>query len=522
MTKHRLPIGIQSFRDLRESDCYYVDKTPLIAQLIDEGKHYFLSRPRRFGKSLLLDTIKELFLCSEELFQGLDIHDQWNWDEPNPVLRLSFGAKYNEPEDLARNILSQLARVERDMDVKPFPEDLTGADRLHSLLSTLHRKTGRQVVVLVDEYDKPILDVLENSELAKANRDYLRGFYGVIKDCAEHVRFVFVTGVSMFSKVSLFSGMNNLKDISLVPRYATICGYTDHDLDSVFAEELEGLDRDKIRLWYNGYNWRGDDKLYNPYDILLLFSDREFQAHWFETGTPTMLYNQIKREHTNLITLSGAAVDRELASKFDVDDVDLRALMFQSGYLTIVKEELTEDDDTYFTLDYPNLEVRRSFTRGLITYIGLDRSKVSRDSRELIDLLVANDFDGFREALNTFIDGIPHQWYDNASIEDYEAHYASMLYIAFEVMGVNFEAEDSSSQGRADMVVREGVQVFVLEFKMAENEAGIESAIESAMSQMKKRGYANKYRGRSEPIHLVAMIFGSEDRNLIAIQAELS
>ena len=162
------------------------------------------------------------------------------------------------------------------MDVKPSSEDFTAPDRLHSLLESLHRKTGRQVVVLVDEYDKPILDVLENPELAKANRDYLRGFYSVIKDCAEHVRFVFVTGVSMFSKVSLFSGMNNLKDISLVPRYATICGYTDHDLDTVFAPELEGLDRDKIRHWYNGYHWLGKEKLYNPWDILLLFSDHEF------------------------------------------------------------------------------------------------------------------------------------------------------------------------------------------------------------------------------------------------------
>ena len=339
MSKLTLPIGIQSFRDLRKDECYYVDKTPLIRQLIKEGRHYFLSRPRRFGKSLLLDTMDELFSCSEELFVDLDIHDEWDWTNPHPVLRLSFGGNYNEPGKLARIISAQLAHVEQDMDVNSSSEDVPADIRLRNLLYALHRKSGRQVVVLVDEYDKPILDVLENSELAKANRDYLRGFYSVIKDCAEHVRFVFVTGVSMFSKASLFSGMNNLKDISLVPRYATLCGYTDHDLDTVFADELEGLDRDKIRLWYNGYHWRGDEKLYNPYDILLLFHNREFQAHWFQTGTPTMLYNQIKRERVNPMTLNHTEVSQELVSKFDVDDVNLHALMFQSGYLTIVNEE---------------------------------------------------------------------------------------------------------------------------------------------------------------------------------------
>ena len=519
MSKLTLPVGIQSFRKLRERDCYYVDKTALIAQLFDEGEHYFLSRPRRFGKSLLLDTIKELFSCSEELFQGLDIHDHWNWDEPHPVLRLSFGGDYNEPGKLPRIISAQLAHVEQDMDVNSSSEDVPTDIRLRNLLYSLHRKTGRQVVVLVDEYDKPILDVLENPELAKANRDYLRGFYSVIKDCAEHVRFVFVTGVSMFSKVSLFSGMNNLKDISLVPRYATICGYTDHDLDTVFAPELVGLDRDEIRRWYNGYHWRGDEKLYNPYDILLLFSDREFQTHWFETGTPTMLYNQIKRDQVNPMTLNHTEVSQELVSKFDVGDVDLRALMFQSGYLTIISEE-RKNDRSYFTLDYPNLEVRQSFSEGLLAHMGLDQSSVADESRKLLSLLVANDFDGFGKALHKFIAGIPHQWYDNSKIENYEAHYASMLYIAFQTISANAVAEEASSHGRADMVIREGGQVFILEFKVAKNPAGADSAIEDAMAQIKKRGYADKYRVQNESVHLVAMIFGSDDRNLIAIQVE--
>ena len=521
MSKHRLPVGIQSFSRLRKRDCYYVDKTALISQMIDEGDHYFLSRPRRFGKSLLLDTIKELFQCSEELFQGLDIHDQWNWDEPHPVLRLSFDAKYNEPDDLARNISSQLGIVERNMDVTPSQADLTGPDRLQNLLNSLHHKTGRQVVVLVDEYDKPILDVLGNQELAIANRDYLRGFYGVIKGCAEHVRFVFVTGVSMFSKVSLFSGMNNLKDISLVQKYATLCGYTDHDLDTVFEPELEGLDRDEIRRWYNGYNWRGANKLYNPFDILLLFSDREFQAHWFETGTPTMLYRQVASDRVNPLMFENQQVRADLISKFDVGDVDLRALMFQSGYLTIVSEE-RKDHLTYFTLDFPNLEVQLSFSLGLLDYMGLDHSSLSDDCHTILDRLEANDFDGFREALHKLIAGIPHQWYINNGIKAYEAHYASILYAALGVISANGDLimEDSSSLGRADMVVFRGGQVFVFEFKMAENQARSESAIESAMSQINDRKYSDKYKDRGKPIHHIALVFDERVRNLIDMRVE--
>ena len=519
MPKHPLPIGIQSFRNLRESDCYYVDKTPLIRELIESGRHYFLSRPRGFGKSLLLDTIKELFSCSEELFQGLDIHDKWNWDEPHPVLRLSFDATYNGSEDLAKDIQSQLVAVERDMDVEPIREDLTGSIRLHSLLDTLHRKTGRRVVVLVDEHDKPILDVLANPELATANRDYLHGLYGVIKGCAEHVHFTLVTGVSMFPKASIFSGANHLYDISLHPRYATLCGYTDHDLDTVFALELEGLDRDEIRRWYNGYHWGGGETLYNPYDILQLFSDREYQAHWFEKGTPTMLYRQMEREQVNPMTLVNQRVLEDSISRFEVDDLDLRALMFQSGYLTIGSEE-RKYHRSYFTLDYPNLEVRQRFNEGLLAHMGLDQSSVADDSRQLLGLLVANDFDAFGKALNAFIDGIPRQWYDNNQTQNYEAHYASMLYIALQVLGTELVAEDVSSHERAEMVVLEGGQVFVIEFKMAESEASAESAIEDAMTQMKDRGYANKYRGRNEPIHLVAIMFGNKDRNLISIQAE--
>ena len=241
-----------------------------MARLIDEGTHFFLSRPRRFGKSLFLDTLKELFEGSEELFQGLAIHDRWDWSVRDPVVRLSFGGgNFKEAGHLHQNVMAQLDRVQRETGVTS--DYAMAPERLAHILGALHRDTGRRVVVLIDEYDKPILDALDVPEAARANRDFLRGFYGVIKDADAHVRFAFLTGVTKFSKVSLFSGLNNLLDITLEPRYSAICGYTEADLDEVFAVELAGLDRARIREWYNGYGWLGEEKVYNPYDVLLLF-----------------------------------------------------------------------------------------------------------------------------------------------------------------------------------------------------------------------------------------------------------
>ena len=260
--RRKLPIGIQTFRKIREGGYYYVDKTPFLGRLVDEGTHYFLSRPRRFGKSLFLDTLSELFEGNEALFRGLAIHDAWDWSVRHPVLRLSFaGGSFLEPGSLHANLMAQLDGVERRSGVSSKYD--TGPERFAAMLEALHRKDGRPVAVLVDEYDKPILDALDAPEAARANRDFLRGVYGVIKDADAHVRFSFLTGVSKFSKVDLFSGLNNLKDITLDPRYSALCGYTEEDLDTVFSPELPGLDREEVRDWYNGYGWGGEEKVYN-------------------------------------------------------------------------------------------------------------------------------------------------------------------------------------------------------------------------------------------------------------------
>ena len=330
MTRRKLPIGMQTFRDLRESNCYYVDKTAYVERLLDEGKHYFLSRPRRFGKSLFLDTCKELFEGNEPLFEGLDIHDRWDWSVRHPVLRLSFGSgHFREPGYLHEEVMDQLQILEEESEVVAHHD--AAPARFRHLIRTLHQRAGRPVAILVDEYDKPILDALDAPEVARANRDFLRGLYAVVKDCDAHIRFSFITGVSKFSKVSLFSGLNNLTDITLEPGYSAICGYTDVDLDTVFAPELDGLDRDQVRDWYNGYSWRGEEKVYNPFDILLLFRKREFAAHWFETGTPTFLVDTLFKRRVSSLALDGMVSNAELLSTFDVDDMPTEALLFQTG-----------------------------------------------------------------------------------------------------------------------------------------------------------------------------------------------
>ena len=339
LSRRRLPDGIQGFRTIREGGYYYVDKTPLIAQLVDEGCHYFLSRPRRFGKSLLVDTLENLFEGNEDLFHGLAIHDRWDWSKCHPVIRISFDGKFTDAGELERDIVQQLESAERRHGLASADKYLTRPTRLRSVIERLHEKTGYSVAVLVDEYDKPILDALDDPKMSKANQDYLRGFYGMIKGNAEHVRFVLVTGVSMFTKVSLFSGLNNLKNISLNPRYSSICGFTEEELDAVFAPELEGLDRDEVRRWYNGYSWRGGEKVYNPHDVLLLFDEREFESHWFETGSPAFLLDLLVRRKVDPMSLENRVAKSDLISRFDIDGIEVEALMFQSGYLTIVGEE---------------------------------------------------------------------------------------------------------------------------------------------------------------------------------------
>ena len=511
MERRRLPIGIQTFREVREDGCYYVDKTRQIESLVDGGKHYFLSRPRRFGKSLFLDTLKELFEGSEELFEGLAIHGRWDWSARSPVVRLDFSqGDFTAPGYLHRNAMAQLDGLGRRAGVTGRYD--TAPERFSHLLETLHERGGERVVVLIDEYDKPILDALDDPELARANRNYLRGLYSTLKFADAHVRFSLVTGVSKFSKVSLFSGLNNLVDITLDPRHSTICGYTEEDLDAVFAPELPGLDRDRIREWYNGYSWLGDEKVYNPFDILLLFRSREFKAHWFETGTPAFLVETLFRRRVRSVDLDGMLASDELLSTFDVGAIAPEALLFQTGYLTILRKK-PRAGETFYRLGYPNREVRQSLNRSLLGHMVGDASRRAAHSARLHDLLAAGDLDGLRDLFHAFYASIPHEWYTNNDIANFEGYYASVFYSHFAALGLDVAVEESTSRGRLDMAARFEGRVYVFEFKVVE-----QAGAGSAMAQLVDRGYADKYRAPGVPVHLVGVEFSSASRNVVAFE----
>jgi len=512
--RKRLPIGIQTFREIRENHHYYVDKTGMIGQLVDAGKHYFLSRPRRFGKSLLLDTLKELFEGNEPLFQGLAIHGHWDWAEPFPVLRFSFGRKnYRESQALGESLHQQLTQMERDFGFQAEFDD--AGSRFADLLEKIKVKTGKPVVVLVDEYDKPILDALEYPEVAKANRDFLRGFYATIKDFDSHIRFSFLTGVSKFSKVSLFSGLNNLEDITLIPGYSSLCGYTDADIDSVFAPELPRLDRDEIRDWYNGYHWLGEG-VYNPFDILQLFRNHSFKSYWFETGTPTFLVEQLLKRQVPTLKLDNLLSSSDMLSSFDVGDISTEALLFQTGYLTIKQEE-NLGGQFFYTLGYPNREVYQSLNNSLLAALVQNKSQQVLHASQLYRLLSANDIAGLKPLFHSFFASIPHQWYTNNHIQDYEGYYASVFYSYFASLGLDVTLEDTSNLGRIDMTLKFNGQVYIFEFKV------VELVPEGkALQQIKDKAYADKYRALNQPIYLIGVEFSKTDRNIVGFDWEVA
>jgi len=507
-----LPIGIQTLSKIRQGNYYYIDKTSLALSLIENGTHYFLSRPRRFGKSLFLDTLKELFEGNESLFEGLAVHQQWDWSVKYPVFRFSFGRKnYNNQQSLKESLNQQLTRLEQSFDVARQFDDADS--RFADLIDNVTAKTQLPVVILIDEYDKPILDAISTPDLAQENRDFLRGFYATIKDYDAKIKFSLLTGVSKFSKVSLFSGLNNLYDITLDPRYSTLCGYTDNDIDTVFAAELAGLDREEIRHWYNGYNWLGEG-VYNPFDILQLFKTRTFKNYWFETGTPTFLVDLLVKRQVPTLQLNNMFSSSAMLSSFDVDDITTEALLFQTGYLTI-KEEENLGGQLFYTLGYPNREVYQSLNENLLSSLVKDKSKQAIQSGQLYRLLMVNDFDGLKELFQRFFSSIPYNWYTNNDIQRYEGYYASVFYSYFASLGLDVTVEDATNLGRIDMTLRFNDQVYIFEFKV------VELAPEGkALQQIIDQGYADKFKVLGQAIHLIGVEFSKESRNVVGFEVE--
>ena len=501
----KLPVGIQTFRKIIEGDYLYIDKTEIARNLIDSYQYVFLSRPRRFGKSLFLDTLKNIFEGNRELFRGLLIEEQWNWEVKYPVIKISFSGGIHSRETLRKNLFYILNDNQERLDVT-CEEKEDPNQCFAELIRKVSQKYQQKVVIVVDEYDKPILDNIEHIPEALAIRDGMRDFYTKIKEKDEYLRFVFLTGVSKFSKVSLFSGLNNLEDISLNPDFGNVCGYTQLDLETSFAPYFEGVDMEQVKRWYNGYNFLGD-RVYNPYDILLFIKNqRMFKNYWFETGTPKFLIELIKKNSYFIPKFNGLEIDESLVNSFDLDALDLETILFQTGYLTI-KRLIPSAMGVRYELGFPNKEVQISFNE----YILRSMTSVSEKEsirRELLDLINAGDVSSLEPVIRRLFASIAYNNFTNNDLERYEGFYASVLYAYFASIGVDIIAEDVSNKGRIDLTLKAGGRTFLFEFKVTDGEP---------LEQIKRMQYYEKYSGER---YLIGIVFDPKQRNVSKFEWE--
>lgn len=480
-----------------------------------EGKFYFLSRPRRFGKSLFLDTLRQAYLGKKEYFQGLFLENHWDWTKTYPVLKLSWGAGVlRNPEDLQATFRDRLLAWSQEYALQLTRE--TSKERFAEILSTLHARTGQKVVVLIDEYDKPILDNIKEVEVAKAMREELKNLYSVVKDADEHIKLAFITGVSKFSKVSLFSGLNNLQDISQSPGYGDICGYTQSELESVFAPSLEGLDIAEIKRWYNGYRFGDFEGVYNPFDVLLYLKDRVFQNYWFESATPTFLIDMLAQKKFAAPDLENLSAGADLLGSFEIEKLSLTTLLYQAGYLTIDGHETLPGGASAYTLKIPNYEVKQSLANYLLTYFVDEMELKLPNQRALWKALQTPDFAAFQSVFQAFFSSIPFAWYNQNRMANYEGYYASIFYCYFTALGLDTRPEELTSHGRLDMSVRMPHAVIVFEFKVVD----ILPETGNALAQIKAKGYHNQYLGQGKPVYFVGVEFHAEKRNVERVEWE--
>ncbi len=500
----KLPIGIQTFSEIRQNNYVYVDKTDIAAGLVDRYKYVFLSRPRRFGKSLFLDTLHNLFEGKKELFAGLAAEKKHDWSKSYPVIKISFGAgDFRTQADLRERILFLLEDNENRLDVTG--QSRSPANRFDFLIKETYKHYQEKVVILIDEYDKPILDNIDQPEMAVFARETLKAFYSVIKDNDAHIRFAFLTGVTKFSRVSVFSGINNIEDISLAPEFATICGYTQHDLETVFAEHLQGVDMNEVRRWYNGYHFLGEN-VYNPFDILLfLRGNKQFESYWFETATPTFLIKLLQQKQFFLPDLNCIKAGKELLSSFDIDTISAVTLLFQSGYLTI-KEVSQEEGMAEFTLGFPNQEVSAAFSNSLLDIFTAPESKFAV-KKDLARSLRRGDMEQFKTAVHALFAAIPYHNYTNNYIARYEGFYASVIFAWLSSAHLQLTVEDCTNKGRIDMSVEMDETIYLIEFKVDMDE-------QKALAQIKINGYTEKYRGKGKKIVLIGIGFSSAEKNV--------
>ncbi|GHS85903.1 ATPase AAA [Bacteroidia bacterium] len=507
-----LPIGIQSFEDLRSKDYLYVDKTEIIHRLITSGKVFLLSRPRRFGKSLLVSTLEAIFRGQKELFEGLWIEDKIDWTQLNhPVIRIDFGGINNKTaEDLKKDFENVILQIANNYGIMLTRN---GAGSFAELIAKMHITTGQQVVVLIDEYDKAILDNMTNDEVMEGNKQVLHDFYQVLKATDEHLRFVFLTGVSKFAGLSIFSGLNNLNDITLDKNYVSICGYTQKELDHYFAEYLTKLAEsigmsnsesiDGIRRWYNGYSWDGETPVYNPFSTLLLFDKKEFGNYWFSTGTPTFLIKLLmQRDQLDPILESVIAEARDFNS-FNPQEISEIPLLFQTGYLTIKKKEIVNLRPRY-TLEMPNLEVRESLLECLLSAYSrypVGGILIQRMQEQLLD----NDAGGLEKSLREMLAHIPYQLHIGK-----EAYYHSLLLLWLKLLGFDVAGEVSTNKGRIDTVWKINGHTVIAEVKFQVQEENISDLLDKAIAQIKKKHYAERFDD-GHKVSLLAVVFAGKE-----------
>ncbi len=507
-----LPIGIQTLSKIIEGGFVYVDKTEIAYNLIQNAGYYFLSRPRRFGKSLFLDTLKEIFEGNKELFKGLYIYDKWDWEVKYPVLRVSLGSGVIKTiEKLQHQLKSVLGDIEEDLVIE-CKKSLNVKDCFKYLIKESFKKYNQKVVILIDEYDKPILDNITDKDIARQMRDAMKDFYGVIKDNDAYIQFVFITGVSKFSKMNLFSGLNNLEDITLHQDYGNICGYTHNDLLTVFKEHLEGVDMERVKQWYNGYNFFGD-KVYNPFDILLFISNKFiYKSYWWSTGNPSFLIDLIYSREYSIPEVENYETTDEMLDSFDVDSISLEILLWQTGYLTI-KDTFTELNRIKYRLCIPNWEVQFTLNDFLIDVLTKQKfEKVAYQSKMGSALLKA-DFDKLKETISTLFSSISYSNFTNNKIYKYEGYYSSVMYAYFASIGMEMIPEDTTNKGRIDLTLKYEDKVYVIEFKMSEKATG------EALKQIKRKNYAEKYLDYPN-IYLIGIEFSRKERNVVGLDWE--
>ena len=503
------PIGIQSFKKLREGGFIYVDKTALIYNLTRQGQYVFLSRPRRFGKSLILSTLEAYFEGRKDLFEGLAIAElEKDWT-PYPVFHIDLNkGPYTTVEKLKNHLIAQVSKLEEKYGRREAEVEIS--DRFSGVIERAAEKAGRNVVVLIDEYDKPLLEVIGKPELQEAMRDELRGFYSALKSCDKYIRFAMLTGVTKFGHLNVFSGLNNIKDISFRPEYAALCGITETEMLSCFGEPIQAMAInngctaeemvEKLRNMYDGYRFTRDNVLvYNPFSLLNAFDDKELYAYWFETGTPKYLVELLQNKNYKLNDLEGATSDEESLKAFNPDsDDDPIPVMYQSGYLTI-----KDCDGFNLILGFPNSEVRQGFAKYILPfYVNKPYDKSRFGYLPFQREINAGKAEDFMQRLQALTANISYEILANC-----ENDFQNLLFIIFSLASMKPTVERRTSDGRIDMVIETEKFIYVMEYK-------VDGTAQEAMDQINSKQYSLPWMADHRPVIKIGASFSTTERRL--------